>query len=135
MNFKHIDNYAYSVFFLVLFVISLWLGKISVHFDNLTILIALFLLLSAVFTLKVKSGEIVENNYCGIAYTKKTKSIDEPEILTPHETRKGIVGVITPYRQEVFIIRNGIKVKIMPNGEIKETTLIGKFMNTGYKTK
>lgn len=139
MKLKHIDNYAKAapllavsgILILIYFLVPSD-SKTSLYVSAVLGFIGMSLL---IYSAGTQSGEIVENNYSGIGYTKKEDGSCQPEILNPHETRKGIDGVKTAYSPEVFKIRNGVKAIITPEGEVKETTLIGKIANVGYTSE
>ncbi|MGI6342390.1 MAG: hypothetical protein ACOXZ9_05370 [Bacteroidales bacterium] len=139
MKFKHIDNYAKAAPLLAIsgiLILKYFLvpsdSKTTLYVSAILGFIAMLLL---IYTAETQSGEIVENNYSGVGHTKKEDGSCQPEILNPHETRKGIDGVKTPYSPDVFKIRNGIKAIITPEGKVKETTFIGKIANIGYTKK
>ncbi|MGI6342389.1 MAG: hypothetical protein ACOXZ9_05365 [Bacteroidales bacterium] len=138
MKFKHIDNYTKGLIIGALGVIIMFApGLLGVKpYFSVGMALCVTALILMGYTYWFKSGEIVENNYLGTGYTKKEDGSCQPEILKPHETRKGIDGVKTPYNTEkVFKICNGIKARITPTGKVEETTLLGKIANVGYTNK
>ncbi|MGB4655412.1 MAG: hypothetical protein WBH98_08275 [Bacteroidales bacterium] len=136
MKLKHIDNYSIAFVLGLLWLCNIVVLNRSKVFMYSFMIIPVLIIIIALYAYLFQSGEIVENNYSGIGYTKKEDGSCQPEVLKPYETRKGIDGVKTPYNTEkVFKICNGIKARITPTGKVEETTLLGKIANIGYTKK
>lgn len=133
MKLKRVDNYTWAV---LLFVIGIYLG---VSRENKSALIGWSIsaigLLLAIWTRYKSSGEIVENEYKGELAIKREEG-KEPEIFSNKALIENIDGAATAFdKYRVFKLHNGIKAKVLPSGELIETTWFARLMNTGYTAK
>ena len=133
MKLKYVDNYTWALLIIVAgLIISLKSNKLWIP----GVILGIYGFLLIGYTRWKGTGHIVENDFTGEVAIKRESGSNEPEIIPVGSLISGIDGAATDFNHnEVYKIRNGIKVKIMQSGEIRETTLLARLMNTGYTSR
>ena len=138
MKLKYVDNYTWAMILLIIGII-LFYGGFNKESKPIIITGSFIALTAIIISMKSAlygTGEIVKNDYHGEVAIKRESGSNEPEIIPVGSLISGIDGAATDFNHnEVYKIRNGIKVKIMQSGEIRETTLLARLMNTGYTSR
>lgn len=131
MKLKHVDNYTWGLSLIILGLVLIVKNE-NRFLGGVTGILGFGLMLYIGYK---GTGEIVENEFNGKLAIKREES-KEPEIFYNKSLVEKIDGAATAFdRYRVFKVSNGIKVKVLPSGELKETTWLATLMNTGYTAK